>query len=111
ELYLNCIEYGPGIWGLTAAAKAYYNKPATELAAAEGLYLMAIKPYPKHGWYNAKRNRWRSNWVRRMRHVFRRVHEAGAIDDATFAAAGPDYRPVFAGIHPPPVEVIEEIAL
>lgn len=100
ELYLNCIEYGPRIWGLTAAAQAYYDKRPQELSVVEGVYLMAIKPYPKHGYWNAKRNRWKKNWVRRMHIIFKRIHKSGAIDSETFEAAGPEYRPVFVGIHP-----------
>ena len=101
ELYLNCIEYGPGIWGLSAASRAYYAKAASELTPEEGVYLMAIKPYPRHGWYNARRNRWRPNWVRRMKIIFERIHRSGAIDAETLEAAGPEFRPVFAGIHGP----------
>jgi len=98
ELYLNCIEYGPRIWGLANAARTYYDKDVADLTVTQGVYLMAIKPYPKHGYWNAKRKHWRKNWVRRMRLIFKRLHKTGAIDDGQLYEAAPLYRPLFGGL-------------
>ncbi|MGW4771484.1 transglycosylase domain-containing protein [Nocardia sp. NPDC004278] len=40
--YLNTIYYGRGSYGISAAAKAYFNKPAPELTLAEGAVLAAV---------------------------------------------------------------------
>ena len=95
ELYLNCIEYGPGIWGLSTASQVYFDRTVSSLTHVEGVYLMAIKPYPKHGFWNAKRGKWKSNWVRRMRKIFQRIHKMGAISDTDYQGAAPLFRPVF----------------
>ena len=100
ELYLNCIEYGPKIWSLKTAAQVYYGKRVAELTPTEGAYLMALKPYPRYGYYTAKRNRWTARWTRRMRLILSRVHKMGAIDADTLEAAGPTYRPTFGGFNP-----------
>lgn len=47
ELYLNVIEWGDGIYGCEAAARAYYGKAAAELTRAEAAGLTAIIPSPR----------------------------------------------------------------
>jgi len=46
ELYLNVVEFGPGIWGVEAASQAYFNKPAARLSRAEAAALAAVLPFP-----------------------------------------------------------------
>jgi len=47
ELYLNVIEWGPGIYGAEAASQAYFQKPASELTPDEGAALASILPSPR----------------------------------------------------------------
>ncbi len=47
ERYLNCIEMGPGIFGVQAAAKAYFKKDAKDLTRAEAAQIAACLPNPK----------------------------------------------------------------
>jgi len=46
ELYLNVIEWGPGIYGAEAAVEFYYHKPALEVGREEAARLAAIIPAP-----------------------------------------------------------------
>jgi monofunctional glycosyltransferase len=46
ELYLNVIEWGPGIYGAQAASEVYYHKPASEMSREEAARLAAIIPAP-----------------------------------------------------------------
>ncbi len=39
EIYLNVIEWGDGIYGAEAAARAYFGKPASDLSAGEAALL------------------------------------------------------------------------
>jgi monofunctional biosynthetic peptidoglycan transglycosylase len=39
ELYLNLIEWGDGIWGAEAAARAYFGVPASQLSAEQSALL------------------------------------------------------------------------
>ncbi len=48
ELYLNVIEYGPGIYGVGHAAQAHFGKSASELGTGEAVLLAAVLPNPKH---------------------------------------------------------------
>lgn len=47
ELYLNEIEWGPGVWGVGAAAQFHYNKPAERLGRYEAARLAACIPAPR----------------------------------------------------------------
>lgn len=46
ELYLNDVEWGPGIFGAEAAARAYFGKPASDLDMQESAALAATLPHP-----------------------------------------------------------------
>lgn len=47
ERYLNVIELGPGIHGISAAARHWFGKPPTLLSAREVAFLAAMTPEPQ----------------------------------------------------------------
>jgi monofunctional biosynthetic peptidoglycan transglycosylase len=47
ELYLNVIEWGPGIYGAESAARLYYKEPASGLDREQAARLAAILPAPR----------------------------------------------------------------
>ena len=47
ELYLNVIEWGEGIYGLEAASRYYYGRPASQLGIKEAASLASILPAPR----------------------------------------------------------------
>jgi monofunctional biosynthetic peptidoglycan transglycosylase len=60
ELYLNVIEWGPGVYGAEASACHYYQVPAARLNSEQGADLAAMLPAPLHRrpgqprWYVAR---------------------------------------------------------
>jgi monofunctional biosynthetic peptidoglycan transglycosylase len=50
ELYLNVVEFGPGVWGVESASRRYFGKPAAELGDNEAAMLAAVLPSPA-SWY------------------------------------------------------------
>lgn len=46
EVYLNVVEWGPGIYGAEAAARAHFKKSASQLTAREAALLAAVLPNP-----------------------------------------------------------------
>lgn len=46
ELYLNIVEFGPGIYGVEAASRHYFHKPARALTWVESARLAAVLPNP-----------------------------------------------------------------
>lgn len=47
EVYLNIAEFGPGIYGIEAAAQHFFGKPAARLTAREAALLAAVLPSPR----------------------------------------------------------------
>ena len=46
ELYLNVVEWGPGIYGAEAASRAYYGRSARNIDRQEAARLAAVLPGP-----------------------------------------------------------------
>jgi monofunctional biosynthetic peptidoglycan transglycosylase len=46
EVYLNLVEWGPGVYGAEAAARHYFQKPAAALTISEAVRLAAVLPDP-----------------------------------------------------------------
>ncbi|NNG05445.1 MAG: monofunctional biosynthetic peptidoglycan transglycosylase [Inquilinus sp.] len=47
EVYLNIAEWGPGIYGIEAAARHHFGKPAARLTPRESALLAAVLPNPR----------------------------------------------------------------
>lgn len=47
EVYLNVAEFGPGVFGIEAAAQKFFGKHAATLDAGESALLAAVLPNPK----------------------------------------------------------------
>ena len=46
EIYLNIIEWGPGIYGVKDACKYYFDKRPDEVTLEEAIYLASVVPRP-----------------------------------------------------------------
>lgn len=46
EIYLNIAEWGPGLFGIEAAARHYFNRPAAKLTARQAALLAVTLPNP-----------------------------------------------------------------
>jgi monofunctional biosynthetic peptidoglycan transglycosylase len=73
ELYLNVVEWGPGIFGAEAASQHYFGKPAADLTSDEAVALASILPSPR---------RWspfseRAFMARRRTQLAERMQKAG----------------------------------
>jgi monofunctional glycosyltransferase len=59
ELYVNVVEFGPGIFGAEAAARHHYRIPAADLSRHQAASLAAVLPAPLQrrpqamGWYTS----------------------------------------------------------
>jgi monofunctional biosynthetic peptidoglycan transglycosylase len=47
ELYMNVVEWGPGVYGAEAAARYHYGTPAARINREHGARLAAILPAPR----------------------------------------------------------------
>ncbi len=46
EIYLNVVEFGPGVWGVESASRRYFGKAAAGLGDDEAALLVASLPSP-----------------------------------------------------------------
>ena len=46
EVYLNVVELGPGLYGVPAASRVYFGKPADRISDPEAALLAAVLPSP-----------------------------------------------------------------
>lgn len=46
EVYLNSVEFGPGIFGVEAAAQKFFNRSASKLSRHQAALLAAVLPNP-----------------------------------------------------------------
>lgn len=84
ELYVNVIEFGPGIYGIEKAAEYYFKSTAQELTAAQSFFLASILPAPSVEYFGADG----TLSVRRQEAVDRLLaisHKRGALTDEELA--------------------------
>jgi membrane peptidoglycan carboxypeptidase len=87
ELYLNVIEFGPGIYGVGAAADYYFGRTPAELDLTECLFLASLLPAPVR--YGAMREAGQvpESWMRVIRSLLATARRNGRITDAELADA------------------------
>lgn len=74
-VYLNSIEFGQGIFGVEAAARHYFHKPASRLTATEAALLAAVLPNPIRYKVQAP-----SGYVlQRQRWILRQMRQLGGV--------------------------------
>ena len=70
EVYLNVAEFGPGVFGVEAAAREYFGSRAATLTAADAALLAAVLPNPRRllverpSEYVRERQRWITSQMR-----------------------------------------------
>ena len=82
HIYLNIIELGPGIFGVQAASRYYFNKNADELCLEEIVRLTAVIPRPleidPRG--QSKWLKWKASWIldalKRYQYIQNDEHQA-----------------------------------
>ena len=75
ELYLNVIEYGPGVYGIGPAARYYFAKRPSELSLGQALYIASILPNPERQHFD-KDGRVSEAWMRylqRLMHIAKKI--------------------------------------
>ena len=65
NLYLNVIEFGPGLFGIQAASQYYFNKDVSRLNLEEIVRLTAVIPRPlkENPTRNSRWLIWKAGWI------------------------------------------------
>jgi membrane peptidoglycan carboxypeptidase len=103
ELYLNVIEFGPAVYGITNASEYYFGRSPGDLNLAESLFLSSLLPSPIR--YGAMRDlpQLPEGWTRMLHSMMQMEEKRGLITDAELAE-GQSESIVFwhGGQRPPP---------
>lgn len=84
EVYLNSVEFGPGVFGAEAAAQRYFGIHASELSRQQAALLAAVLPNPHRFLVHApspyvrKRQQWILKQMRQLAPVSRQLPSATA---------------------------------
>ncbi len=87
EIYLNVIEWGPGIYGLGPAARTYFGKDARDLTPKEAVYLASIIPSPRRYYTYFTRGELTDTWNARLVDLLAKMTEAGSLSPEGYAQA------------------------
>jgi monofunctional glycosyltransferase len=86
ELYLNVVEWGPGVFGAEAAARRYFGRSAASLSLDEAAALAATLPHPltSNPAYRPSRMLWRKDLI------LRRLDPTSGIPEAPLPLPEPE---------------------
>ena len=77
EIYLNIIEWAPGIFGISQAARYYFGKEPPELTPMESAYLASVIPGPSKYHYQFLTKNISENWYKNLVRILTIMNETG----------------------------------
>jgi hypothetical protein len=95
EVYMNIIEWGPNVYGITEAARFYFSKEPSALTLSECIFLAYIIPYPRYIRNHFNGLRLKYPYHEFFRDAVRRLAQRNFISPEDAARANPDI--VFSG--------------
>jgi hypothetical protein len=89
ELYFNVIEFGPGIYGISEAARHYFGKHPRDLEPQEAAFFSSILPSPKRRYvqYCHETGLLDAKWDAYVKRIVKKNHERGRLTDEELARA------------------------
>jgi len=82
ELYLNVVELGPSIYGVTTAADYYFGRTPGELTLPEAFFLATLLPSPIRYSRMHERDTVPDGWMRNIDSLITIAHKRGNVTDA-----------------------------
>jgi len=80
EIYLNIIEWGPNVFGISEAAYYYFGKTPMELTPLESAYLASIIPGPHKYNFQFRKKEISEKWKKRLINILGLMNETGHLD-------------------------------
>jgi hypothetical protein len=87
EIYLNMVEFGPGLYGIGRASQKFFGKQPKELSLKESIYLASLLPAPIPRFRYFCNGELTPNYARIVRQLLDRMLTLGRITSAQHAAA------------------------
>jgi penicillin-binding protein 1A len=87
EIYLNVIEWGPGLYGLRPAARHYFGKEPSELTPKEMAFLVALIPGPIKYQRSFAQGALTPGFEPLVTNLLAKLHSVGDLSDEEYEAA------------------------
>ena len=87
EIYLNIIEFGPGIYGIGRATHELFDKPVYELMPVDAAYFSSIVPKPRTSYHNFCKGEIDDDTRNRMQRALTLMVNEGEISPEDWKAA------------------------
>jgi hypothetical protein len=87
EVYMNVIEWGPNVYGITEASRFYFAKDPSALTLGECIFLAYIIPYPRYIRDHFNGFRPKPAYYEFFRDALRRLQQRGYITPSDAASA------------------------
>jgi hypothetical protein len=87
ELYINLVEFGPGIIGIHKAAEHYFGKDPGRISAAEAVWLASILPAPRRYYRMYQDGKVPDSWWAHMKRYFDLMLERGRFNEDEYGRA------------------------
>lgn len=84
EIYLNLVEMGPGLFGVRAGAKHYFQREPSHLNPLEAAHLAAVTPSPRPYFVRFRKGRAGMDWLLHLRWLLYQMLRTGRIDRAAY---------------------------
>ena len=84
EIYLNCIEFGPGIYGIKKASYHYFKKHPSALTPRESAFLAMLLPSPKRYSESFKKKKLTDFAQLRIKAVLKKLRMGKVITDEQY---------------------------
>jgi hypothetical protein len=85
EIYLNAIEYGPGIYGIGKATQAYFGKHPRDITPVEAAFFSSILPGPKPRYVQYCRNKLSRYTTNKIPRIMKKMFERERLDEQQLA--------------------------
>jgi hypothetical protein len=87
ELYLNLVELGPGLFGVPAAARAYFLREPQHLSPLEAAHLAAVTPSPRVHHARMRSGKPGMEWLLHLRFLLYQMHKIGRLEKSAYEKA------------------------
>tara|TARA_R110002096_G_scaffold299503_3_gene494047 strand:+ start:590 stop:2719 length:2130 start_codon:yes stop_codon:yes gene_type:complete len=87
EIYVNAIEYGPGVYGIVSAADIYFGKHPRDITPREAAFLAQLLPSPRKRYFQYCKDKLSRRTAAKIGRILGNMHSRNRLTAAEFAEA------------------------
>jgi hypothetical protein len=87
EIYVNAIEYGPGVYGIVKASKIYFGKHPRDIKPIEAAFLAHLLPAPRKRYFQYCKGVMSKRWRSKVGRILTNMHRRHRLTDEEYEEA------------------------